>query len=108
MKHWLAIAASLLFVVGNLQAQCAKDAVAGTDCVSPLNIIPPPGGSPTTAVQFTPETAQYPCVKADSGKFKLCGKPSGIFVDLGAGCECESWSRASVILRSNSACTRRR
>lgn len=88
MKY-LAILAIWLAIPLAAFSQCSQASGGGTNCVSPVRSIAPPGTSTTTTIEFVPASTQWPCIAGLAEKDKtyaFCGMPGiGMTVDLGDG-----------------------
>jgi len=84
----LAILAIWLALPVVLFSQCSANPSGGTSCVSPIKSVPAAGTSPTTMIEFTPGTSQWPCiagVAAEDKTYTMCGNANAILVDFGTG-----------------------
>lgn len=87
MKY-LALLAIWLAIPLAAFSQCSTAPTGGTQCVSPIRSTPPAGSSPTSLIEITPATAQWPCISGLAAKDKayvLCGNANTLFVDFGDG-----------------------
>ena len=59
----------------------------GTKITSPLNVVTPPGQSPTSHIELTPATTPFPCLSVASADktYALCPQNNQITVDFGDG-----------------------
>lgn len=85
MKYLLILTALLITCPLFGQSPCTKSADGGTSCPSPIRGIPQSGESPTTVIQFTPATAQFPCVYIGPADTEMCGQNGTITVNNGSG-----------------------
>lgn len=67
------------------QVSCTPTSDGGCSLPGPLHTLAQPGQSPTTVIQFTPATAEFPCVYAGTDDIELCGQDGSITVNSGSG-----------------------
>lgn len=67
------------------QVSCTPTPDGGCSLPGPLHTTSKPGQSPTTVIQLTPATPEFPCVYAGPSDIELCGQNGSITVNSGSG-----------------------